>query len=116
MTSEVATAIIYYGDDKEAWERGDIFGHTLEVMEKTDKEKFDLFTRGGQEKWYELFKKHNKRWPHPDKHILKISKFFPDLPMKWIPELNYIIIYIPMEMYPLVIKEIKKITPYVHCD
>lgn len=115
MVQKITSILIHYGNEDEAWEYGELFGNSMITMENTDPEKFNLFMKGGNERWYKLYKKHNKKWPHPGKYILELSKIY-DFPMKWIPELNYIILFIPLEIYAPVYKQIKQIIPYIHTE
>jgi hypothetical protein len=113
MERRITSLIIHYGNDEEAWKDGKIFGSSLAALKKSEPEKYEMFIRGGHEEWFETFQRHEKNWPHPGKYLLELSKVYPNFPIKWLPKLNYIIMYVPEDLVDSVIKNIKKITPYV---
>lgn len=90
--------VLNYGLDLECWQDGQEIGQMLKNLADTKPEKSSkILSTSLNFRWLEAFQSNEEDWPHPNKILISISRLHPEVHIDWIPELNYLGIYVDDE-------------------
>lgn len=87
--------ILNYGIDVECWDTGVEIGEMIDNMVDQNPDEFNkIMSSSYNARWYESYKTNKKDWPHPNKILIELTKISPFINIDWMPELNYLGVFI----------------------
>lgn len=90
--------VLNYGMDIRCWDEGEEIGRMVDNYKETDHKKYTKVLKTSlNSRWYRTFTENDNDWPHPNRILLGLSKIAPDIQIDWMPEINYLGIYVDNE-------------------
>lgn len=90
--------VLNYGVDLDCWDDGQNIGDMIKNLKETTPEKSaKILSTSLNSRWHESFTKNGEDWPHPNKVLISLSRIHPEIHIDWMPELNYLGIYVEDE-------------------
>jgi hypothetical protein len=87
--------VLNYGIDVECWDSGVEIGQMIDGMIDSSPEEYQKIMQSSLNvRWYETYKNNKNDWPHPNKILIGLTKISPFIDIDWIPELNYLGVFI----------------------